>query len=349
MHRLSTPAATFAAGLLVFAAVPALAQDQPVERPEATLRVEAGESAVSDLLQRWADARGKVLQLDPQLAQLRLRFGADAALDATSFRHILDFHDVVLLERGDVLEAHHRRNLSQKGGPPWQHVEGLAPRTDELVTCVVPIEHGAGSSIFATVRGLLTRDANRIGNILYVQGPEVIILVDLGHNVRYYQEVIAALDRPPPLASSRARLSVYEVDRAWWTKTRAGRAAPAALADALRAAVDQASLVGEVALHGAEPFAVERDVQVDGQQVRLTLEVGALTRSGKDGEPVVVPAAGPGQQLRLRLDVGGPGAAALRLTAHTTFAAGEGAPSVQTFSGRAGERPTDVVVLIERD
>ena len=200
MHRLSTPAATLAAGLLVFAAVPALAQEQPLERPEATLRVEAGEAPVSDLLQRWADARGKVLQLDPQLAQLRLRFGAAAELDAASLRHVLDFHDVVLLERGDVLEAHHRRNLSQKGGPPWQHVEGLAPRTDELVTCAVPIVHGAGSAIFATVRGLVTRDANRIGNILYVQGPEVIILVDLGHNVRYYQEVIAALDRPPPTA-----------------------------------------------------------------------------------------------------------------------------------------------------
>ncbi|MCW8137834.1 MAG: hypothetical protein KIT58_02920 [Planctomycetota bacterium] len=45
------------------------------------------------------------------------------------------------------------------------------PDYDELVTAVFQVKHGAGNSIFATVRGLLTRDTNRIGNILSTWGP----------------------------------------------------------------------------------------------------------------------------------------------------------------------------------
>lgn len=356
MDRALPRAATLAALLFVSAATPGLAQERPVERPDGALHVEAGELSIEQLVQGWARAQGKVLQLDPQLVDDRIRFSADADLDAETLRHVLDMHDVVLVERDGVLQAHHRRNLSQKVAPPWDYVEGLAPRSDRVVTCVVPIRHGAGSSIFATVRGLLTRDTNRIGNILYVPGPEVIILLDLGHNVRYYQEVIAALDRPSPLASRRVRVSVHEVDHAWWSKVRDERPSPAALARAVRAgAAEVVTLLAEASLHGAEPAALERAVEVDRQRVRLTLEVGALevgtvVRPRADGEGTkIVPATDGGLHLRLRLDVVTPDAAPLQLQAHTTFAAGDGAPSVQSFSGRAGARPTDVVVVVEQE
>ncbi len=351
MDRALPRAATLAALLFVSTSTFGLAQERPVERPDGALHVEAGELPVEQLVQRWARAQGKVLQLDPQLVDERVRFSADADLDAETLRHVLDMHDVVLVERDGVLQAHHRRNLSQKVAPPWDYVEGLAPRSDRVVTCVVPIRHGAGNSIFATVRGLLTRDTNRIGNILYVPGPEVIILLDLGHNVRYYQEVIAALDRPSPLASRRVRVSVHEVDHAWWSKVSAEGPSPAALARAVRAgAAEVVTLLAETSLHGAEPAALERGVEVDRQRVRVTLEVGAFVRPRGDGEGTkIVPATDGGLHLRLRLDVATPDAAPLQLQAHTTFAAGDGAPSVQSFSGRAGARPTDIVVIVEQE
>lgn len=351
MIRTSPRAATLAAGLLLLVWTPATAQERPVDRPDGRLQVDVGDMAVEQLLLSWARRQGKLLQLDPQLQQVRVRFSEPATLDALTLRHVLDMHDVVLVERDGVLEAHHRRNLAQKVGPPWDYVEGLAPRSDRFVTCVVPVKHGAGNAIFATLRGLLTRDTNRVGNILYVQGPEVIIVLDLGHNVRYYQEVIAALDRPPPLASSRVRLTVYEVERAWWTKARAERPSATALAATLRAAsADAVTLLSEAALQGADPVAVERAVEVDGQQVRLSVEVGATARPQADGEGLVLaPQSHGGVALRLRLDVNTPSSAPLRLTAHTSFAVGEGAPSVQSFSGRAGPRPTDVVLVVERE
>src|SRR5205814_4459164 len=94
---------------------------------------------------------------------------------------------------------HLRRNIPAKLGPPFPVVDDktLPPR-EELLTALVQVTNGAGNDIFATVRGLLVRDVNRIGNILYVRGPEVIIIVDYSANVEYYLKIIRALDVQAP-------------------------------------------------------------------------------------------------------------------------------------------------------
>ncbi|MCO5169436.1 MAG: hypothetical protein M9894_24085 [Planctomycetes bacterium] len=340
---------------LVVSALAALVLSTPARAQVATptdgprLEVAAGDLSVTDLLERWAALEGKVLVVDPQVQPIRVRLTVDAALDARMLRHVLDMHDVVLVERDGVLEAHHRRNVNQKAGPPWDYVEGLAPRSDRLVTCVVPIRHGGGSSIFAVVRGLLTRDTNRISNILYVQGPEVLIIVDLGHNVRYYQEVIAALDRPGPLTERRVRLSVYEVDRGWWTKLQASERAPARLAAALAGApADAATLLARSSLFGAEPASLERTTTLEGERLQLTLDVEPVTRTtGGDAKQTYVH-PGDGLHVRLALELGPPGAG-LRLLTRARFAAAEGSPAIQSYTGRAAPRATDVVVVIEQD
>lgn len=346
--------ALLAVGLLAVAATPARAQQQPppVERADtvAGLDVSAGETSVDELARRWADARGLVLQLDPQVTMVRVTFAQDAHLDARALRHVLDMHDVVAVERDGVLEVHHRRNLSQRVGPPWDYVEGRVAPGDRVVTAVMPVEHGKGMEIFTVIRALLTRDTNRIGNILFVQGPDTIVVVDLAHNVSYYQDLVAALDRPSPLVGRRMRLSVYEVDRAWWTKTREAHPTPAALAGAARGGgADSVSLLADAILHGAAPVALERDVVIDGLRTRVTLEVGGPPRLAKGDGEVVLPSSRDELHLRLRLDVHTESAAVLRLSAHTTFALGDAGPSVQSFTGRADERPTDVVVILERE
>jgi hypothetical protein len=179
---------------------------------EVQLPGDALEVPASDLVRAGAQAVGGMLAVDPQIEPIRLKLtvstpGGPVILTWGAIKALLDFHDIVVVESRPtpdspfIIRVHHRRNINQKEGPPWRVVDGKAlPDWDELVTVLFRVQHGAGNSIFATVRGLLTRDTNRIGNILYVQGSEIIIIVDLASKVRYYAEVIAGLDVPSPPA-----------------------------------------------------------------------------------------------------------------------------------------------------
>ncbi len=176
-----------------------------VELPAGSLDVSA-----IDLIRAGVQAVGGVLAVDSQTESIQLRLGLASSGGAVTLtwgaiKMLLDFHDIVVVESRPtadspfVVRVHHRRNFNQKEGPPWRVVPADAvPGHDELVTTLFRIQHGAGNNIFATVRGLLTRDTNRIGNILYVPGSEIIIVVDLAPKVRYYADVIAGLDVPNP-------------------------------------------------------------------------------------------------------------------------------------------------------
>jgi hypothetical protein len=167
-----------------------------------TLVLEAGKYAASAVVARWAEERDLAVSVDPQIKSISLELPQALTLNRTVLRALLDAHDVVLVVRSDVLHAVHRRNLAQKFGPPWDMTGDAPVDPDRLVTRTIPINYGAGNAVFATVRGLLTRDTNRIGNILYVQGAERIVLCDFARNVRYYERVIASLDVPGSLPPS---------------------------------------------------------------------------------------------------------------------------------------------------
>jgi len=165
---------------------------------------------VQELLELWAKRLGESLTVDPQLAGTKIE--VDPSVDWGTFREILSFHDVVCEERNVngkwALFAHVRRNISCRAAPPFRVLGPNEPvvRRDELVTAFIQVKNGAGNDIFATVRGLLIRDVNRIGNILYVRGPELIILSDFASNVEYYRKVIAQLDVPPPSLALETRV-----------------------------------------------------------------------------------------------------------------------------------------------
>lgn len=319
------------------------------------LEVQAGELQATDVIEQWAALTAQVVTIDPQLQPIRLRFTTAARLDARTLRHVLDFNDIILVERDGMLQAHHRRNLSQKVGPPWDLIEGLAPDDDRLVTSVVSIRHGAGNAIFATMRGLLMRDTNRIGNILYVQGSEVIVVCDLAANVRYYQDVIAALDRPPPVARARSRVAFYEVRRAAWAAVQKGEPTAERRAAALRASSADADggvvLLAEGMFDGSEPVSFDRGTQAGAERTRLTVEVGVPTSTEGDGTPesprrLVSGSASAGLHLRLSLEIVSNDQVALSLRSLTRFAAA-GSTVLYSFSGRGGAQPTDVIVVLE--
>ncbi len=206
--------------LLAGAAREASAQEKPSDSASKEEFFRANdEVAASQILATWATKFDALLVQDPQVASVRIKFLTNTKTEMTwgAIKQILDFYDVVVVESQPtaggpwLIRAHHRRSISQKEGPPWRYVEGdEVPEHDEIVTAVFQIKNGAANSIFATVRGLQTRDTNRIGNILYVPGPEVLIIVDLASKVRYYGRVIEALDVEGP----RQRMEIYQINYA---------------------------------------------------------------------------------------------------------------------------------------
>ena len=216
--RAGAPVVGLTVGLaLLGLGAPVLAQETPRDQAEMTMEVRPDtEIAVPQILQQWGTKFDALVIMDPQVQTIRIKFltNIDVPMTWGTMKMILDFYDVVIVESQPtpngpfVIRAHHRRNLAQKEGPPWRYVEGTdLPEHEELVTAVFQVEHGAGNSIFSTVRGLLTRDTNRVGNILYVPGPEIIIIVDLASKVRYYGRVIQALD----VAGPRVQMKIFQI------------------------------------------------------------------------------------------------------------------------------------------
>lgn len=218
-RRTRAPVAGLAAVVALLATSSAAHGQEPPD-DAATMEVAAdlgSEIEAAQILTQWGKKFGALVVIDPQVTPIRIKFLTNVKTPLTwaAVKQIFDFYDIVIVESQPapggpfVIRAHHRRNINQKEPPPWRYVEGGdVPNYDELVTAVFQVKHGAGNAIFATVRGLLTRDTNRIGNILYVQGPEVIIIVDLASKVRYYARVIEALD----VAGPRKEMEIFQIN-----------------------------------------------------------------------------------------------------------------------------------------
>ncbi|MEZ6184940.1 MAG: hypothetical protein R3F62_08030 [Planctomycetota bacterium] len=165
-----------------------------------------GQVTVPDLVAAFAAARGLSFTLDPQAAAQRIELGGETTLDRRGVRRVLASVDVLLITDGaGGVEARHLRNAAQRSVGTWPLVSaGAVADPDQPVTRVVPLYHGGGNAIFATLRGLMTRDPSRLGNVLYVPGAEQLVLCDLALNVRAYEELVAALDVPQaPLSEAR--------------------------------------------------------------------------------------------------------------------------------------------------
>ena len=161
---------------------------------------ESGRVKVSELIAQFAEAQGTTYTVDPQAAEAEVRLGGVTTLDRDRLRSVLRSVDVTFVVSDEgVIHTYHVRNVGQMEPPPWRLVaDGERVDPDPLVTRVIPIYHGSGNAIFATLRGLATRDTTRISNSLYVPGSEVVIVSDRAICVDYYERVAQALDVPAP-------------------------------------------------------------------------------------------------------------------------------------------------------
>jgi len=216
---------------LAMPVLPALAQapepedrsaEERTELDDVTLsfRFRSGEEfEVDQLLQQWGVALGQIVIADSQIRGQKIKLLTQSAtMTWKVFKKILMMNGVVVVEEkvgADqlLIKAYMQRNLQTNESPPFSF-EGVGrrlPRRSEIVTAAIQVKNGAGREIFATVRGLLTRDRNRVGEILHVPGPEVILVTDFAPNVEYYKNIIQALDIQAPGQKIRIRKLEYAI------------------------------------------------------------------------------------------------------------------------------------------
>lgn len=168
------------------------------------LDIKRGEEVeVKKMLERWSIKLGHIIVADPQLSKTKIKFIKidRGRLSWSVFKETLKLNGIVVIEEevseGRLLiRAHVQRNLQGKEVPPYpiETNSKNLPDREEIVTAIVQIRHGAGADIYQALRTLKRRDRRRIGDILHVRGPEVLIIADLAPNVSYYTEIARSLD-----------------------------------------------------------------------------------------------------------------------------------------------------------
>ncbi len=227
VRRLALVPAGLAALIAATALAPsALAQDgggavRDSEDEKIVLRVAKGEEIeVEELLKDIGIRRGQLILPDKQLRGVKIKFLNNFDVTWDMLRFVLEMNDIKIVEKrmdnGEVvMSAVLQRNLPQMSSavprfmPPEEVEANGIPDSSEILTAIIQVQNGAGNDIFSALRGLVTRDRDRVGNILYIRGPEVIIIVDLAPKVEYYYRVIKALDLPAPGQKIRVKQIVY--------------------------------------------------------------------------------------------------------------------------------------------
>lgn len=174
---------------------------------------------VDELFQQWGIALGHTTVADPQIKGQKINLlTRENRMTWAVFKKILLMNGIVVVEEqiGDeqlLIKAYLVRNFANNETPPHKIISDPKnlPQRSEIVTAIIPIQHGAGSQIYQSMRGLITRDRNRAGAIFFVEGPDVMLITDFSPNVKYYQSIIKALDIRAPGQEIRIRNMEYAI------------------------------------------------------------------------------------------------------------------------------------------
>jgi general secretion pathway protein D len=208
------------AAVLVFALWPCLLSAQ-----ESSSRIELDETVlvnvfnaneqfnVGEVLQSWGAVLGQIVVAEPQVAEQKINLlTRQNRMTWGVFKKILLMNGIVIVEdqvgpEQLLIKAYLQRNLANSVAPPFAVIPDTVelPRRSEIVTAIIPIKWGAGREIFSNVRALVSRDRNRTGAIVYVQGPEAILVTDFADSVAFYEKIIKALDVEAPGQSTQMR------------------------------------------------------------------------------------------------------------------------------------------------
>jgi len=255
---------------------PALAQETKLEAP-LELEVPAGEGQVEveDLVQAWARQTGRSAFVSPQIASLKVRLAVGGhSLTRAELLALLGDNEVLLVESATRVRALHYREAQARVNSTQAKVYTEAqtlPALNAPVTLVYQVKNGAGSALYANLRGLMSRDPLRLGNILYIQGAERIIVFDLAPKVASYLALLRTLDQA--IFKPSQHVTIYEVPASTWSRLKATPGPEAAAALTKLAAEGKATLHDEARVHGLR-FSFSRGLRDDkGHDLHLSLSV----------------------------------------------------------------------------
>jgi hypothetical protein len=259
-----------------------LAQDAPVKPQPAVneslhapikVRVAAGKTEVPArfLVEAWGMATKRRVGYSQTVSPaIRLTLSAGVhELSRTELLTMLERADVTVLESERDLYALHTRELQGKIQVQNQQTftgDAPLPQLNRPITWTCEIKNGAGSAIYANLRGILARDPSRAGNILYIQGPEKLIVTDLAPKVSYYRDLIRQLDRPV----GAQLVTLYRAPAKLWDTLKTKPSAE--IAKALAADPKQAVRLEEVRATGAD-LTLKQNVEVGGRVMLIKLDM----------------------------------------------------------------------------
>ncbi|MBL4846650.1 MAG: hypothetical protein JKY65_14100 [Planctomycetes bacterium] len=202
-----------------------LAQDsasKPNERLHAPVRVRVGAERLTatSLLRLWAAASGRSLSTTPTIGNLPISLTAgDHELSRTDLLELLARHKVTVIESETSIHGLSFREVQAQIGAtkcPIFASDADLPVLNTPITLTFEVQHGAGNAIYASLRGIMARDPTRGGNVLYVQGPERLVITGMAPKVAAYRDLILLLDSAPD-----ARIvSVYRVPSNTWEQLK---------------------------------------------------------------------------------------------------------------------------------
>ncbi len=187
-------------------AVRAQEAEKPKEDPysvEILLKVpmQGLEISVEELLRDAGERLKKVVVIDEALRGKKIKFYTAGEYNFNIVRNILATFGVEIVvevvDGRELLKTYLQRNLPQMGIPvatPF-FLEGESlPGTNQIVTAVYQVKNADANGVQTAIRALMTRDPRRVGNIIYVQRSESVIVTDLKDAVEFYLKICKALD-----------------------------------------------------------------------------------------------------------------------------------------------------------
>lgn len=210
---------------------PALADDKPAQPVQ--LDLPAPQVTAGHLAQAWAKASGRRALVGPEAAKIQVRVGAERSFTPERLHALCGNHGLVAVEDERSLAVYTVRDLASRrlASPVLVKQDAPLPALNRPTTLVWEVRHGGASAIFANLRGVMSRDPSRFGTVLYVQGPEKILVTDLSRRLKTYQDLLGVLDQPGPARVTGTTLALYEVSAARWSSLQ--RKSPLVLAAAL--------------------------------------------------------------------------------------------------------------------
>ncbi len=161
------------------------------------------EEDVHDVVRRAAALKKAPVVFDEALRGKKVVLPADLPNDYETIRIALQVFAIELVEDEvagkPIIKAYLQRTLPTvvfEHAPIFDEDDPL-PEANRVITVVYRVRHCDANQIHAAIRGIMTRDPRRCGNIIYFQGSETLLITDFTSTVRSYLAVARALDRPP--------------------------------------------------------------------------------------------------------------------------------------------------------